>query len=496
LLAIPEFLEFLNKHNDDYISGDTPGDCSIPRAMIDYIDLIRNSKVFLMSDAKNGPVDPAEYTVDPSKFRESICENSTNTNLMDMRYGQHDSGEFLKLMLEYFQYYTKYHFNLGCMLFDNFSTVICNEGVESLFVGEIINPMLKIISDFNTIELLNADLFFEILKTKIHLIKVKVAKAKLKQAYHKNNTIALFSYAKIVADLVGQDKEDFLGKINSFIAACKDVGIGEPLGLLNRLSNKGEINELELDTLQECFGQDKELAWFLDKVKCLNFNINEEQYLIKYDFNILSDCLEKMHSPDIIDKLAQNLDKIRETLLAFRNVFGLKINGDWHIGIHPDLPFNNLDKVSTLIKSNKNNFPMCYAQDLLNQDKNRITAILPEVLILQFPSFANEDTVLPAVGGFEVYMKKNPLVPRHTELGHKFPISFNPGLNLIIGQQNYELIGMIYHAGDTNMGGHYIAACKYDKWVTFNDATVMPFNGDYICENLFNPYVAIYRKVH
>ena len=40
---------------------------------------------------------------------------------------------------------------------------------------------------------------------------------------------------------------------------------------------------------------------------------------------------------------------------------------------------------------------------------------------------------------------------------------------------NYELIGVISHFGESNMGGHFIAYCKNSynaKWYKFNDALV------------------------
>ena len=63
----------------------------------------------------------------------------------------------------------------------------------------------------------------------------------------------------------------------------------------------------------------------------------------------------------------------------------------------------------------------------------------------------------------------------------------------------YELIGVITHIGENNMGGHFIAYCKdhiSNKWLLFNDAIV-----DYVKDfekqviNFSNPYLLFYRRI-
>ena len=63
----------------------------------------------------------------------------------------------------------------------------------------------------------------------------------------------------------------------------------------------------------------------------------------------------------------------------------------------------------------------------------------------------------------------------------------------------YELIGVITHIGENNMGGHFIAYCKdhiSNKWLLFNDAIV-----DYVKDfekeviNFSTPYLLFYRRI-
>ena len=63
----------------------------------------------------------------------------------------------------------------------------------------------------------------------------------------------------------------------------------------------------------------------------------------------------------------------------------------------------------------------------------------------------------------------------------------------------YELIGVITHIGENNMGGHFISYCKdpiSSKWLFFNDAIVgyvKDFEKEVI--NFSNPYLLFYRKI-
>ena len=61
----------------------------------------------------------------------------------------------------------------------------------------------------------------------------------------------------------------------------------------------------------------------------------------------------------------------------------------------------------------------------------------------------------------------------------------------------YELVGVISHFGESNMGGHFIAYCKnsFDgKWYKFNDAMV---NESSFQEASFQglPYVLFYSYI-
>jgi len=62
----------------------------------------------------------------------------------------------------------------------------------------------------------------------------------------------------------------------------------------------------------------------------------------------------------------------------------------------------------------------------------------------------------------------------------------------------YELIGVITHIGENNMGGHFIAYCKdpnSKKWLLFNDA-IVSYVKDFEKEviNFSNPYLLFYKR--
>ena len=65
---------------------------------------------------------------------------------------------------------------------------------------------------------------------------------------------------------------------------------------------------------------------------------------------------------------------------------------------------------------------------------------------------------------------------------------------------NYQLIGVITHIGENDMGGHFIAYCKdpiSQKWHKYNDAfvnEVIDFQNEVI--NFAMPYLLFYQKVH
>ena len=62
---------------------------------------------------------------------------------------------------------------------------------------------------------------------------------------------------------------------------------------------------------------------------------------------------------------------------------------------------------------------------------------------------------------------------------------------------NYELIGVISHFGESNMGGHFIAYCKNsynNQWYKYNDAMVNPSSFQEACDRGL-PYVLFYRYI-
>ena len=89
-------------------------------------------------------------------------------------------------------------------------------------------------------------------------------------------------------------------------------------------------------------------------------------------------------------------------------------------------------------------------------------------------------------------------------LEFKVGIKFGEHLDLknyILDKDNspfyYELIGVISHFGENNMGGHFIAYCKnsYDsKWYKFNDALVTESSFQE-ASSIGLPYVLFYSYI-
>ena len=57
----------------------------------------------------------------------------------------------------------------------------------------------------------------------------------------------------------------------------------------------------------------------------------------------------------------------------------------------------------------------------------------------------------------------------------------------------YELIGVISHLGESSMSGHFIADCKHfdGKWYCFNDSSVTP---TYKYSQKGTPYILFYQS--
>jgi len=61
---------------------------------------------------------------------------------------------------------------------------------------------------------------------------------------------------------------------------------------------------------------------------------------------------------------------------------------------------------------------------------------------------------------------------------------------------DYELIGVVSHFGESGMGGHFIAFCKHNidgKWRCYNDSIVTECQGDYLNKGI--PYILFYKKM-
>ena len=70
---------------------------------------------------------------------------------------------------------------------------------------------------------------------------------------------------------------------------------------------------------------------------------------------------------------------------------------------------------------------------------------------------------------------------------------FNENKNEV--SNNYDLIGVISHLGESSMSGHFLAFCKHfdDKWYCFNDGIVSPLNSN---DDIYKgvPYILFYQK--
>ena len=79
----------------------------------------------------------------------------------------------------------------------------------------------------------------------------------------------------------------------------------------------------------------------------------------------------------------------------------------------------------------------------------------------------------------------------------QIPEKFNASNFVDNKSQNdeYELIGIVSHFGESGMGGHFIAFCKHykdGKWRCYNDSVVTECQNDYL--NKGTPYILFYKK--
>jgi ubiquitin C-terminal hydrolase len=79
----------------------------------------------------------------------------------------------------------------------------------------------------------------------------------------------------------------------------------------------------------------------------------------------------------------------------------------------------------------------------------------------------------------------------------QIPEKFNASNFVDQKSQNddYELIGIVSHFGESGMGGHFIAFCKHfidGKWRCYNDSIVTECPNDYL--NKGTPYILFYKK--
>jgi hypothetical protein len=505
LYAIPEFREFLATNRDDYFSDANHGPFSIPGQLIAIFEKMgqagemepqtKDTRGQLASIVRSFFGVKASNVVRSSDFRMFVCEHSTSPELRAMRSGQHDSGEFLKLVLEHFQHCTRHHFWLQDMLGSFLPSD--NPRLRDLLKKEVIDLVIGDISDFGNTEQLSYDFFIQSVNRIVNLLKLKISKACLKKAFQENDSEGFSRYALRIKELISQlgqrETEEFFGKILDLIGLFGNDSI-QAMKLLREISTheltddsfyKSEDAEGKLISLQACFGENIDWGWIKDKTSCLNITGSDSIYFEQADLlnHVLDKILEQVRGQDLPQMIAEALSNIKRNLLALRRIFGVSVNNDhvdrgiyrWNVSLDLALPLDDAAPLVSLIKPNDKGRLICEIQDLVNLQKLD-QSVLPEILIARPQSFAVD--------------------------GQKFQWLYQPaGVRnpLRIGQHEYDLIGMIYHRGATASRGHYISACKYGEgWKVLNDSSVRDFGGG---EGSFNPvlngftvHTAIYRK--
>ncbi len=511
LYNMPEVHDFLNAHKADYVLDGDNGPYSIPYQLIHVFEDMQQSKIASRRDAVN-----IQY------FRKFLCTSSTNPDLRLMLTGQHDSGEFLKLVLEHFQYYTKYHLdllNVLASLMPSDDRAVC-----ALLRKELIDFVLLDISDFSNIDRISFDYFAQCVKRSVDELRLKISKAKLKEAFQRRDLNNFAQYAlsteKLINDLCHQEREAFFGKISAFIGAmnafhegvdAKDKAVRDVLDLFVQVSEHNLSDEIKLLTLQACFGENKDWGWIKDKVEYLKLTDADTIYLNKCDVlnKYLDVVLAEMRSPRINQHISGDLNNIQRNLVAFRRLFCSRVNGHWHTCLNLISPLGLDHKRLTELATNlepeseykKDSRPRLQVEMLLNQEVGFDDVEMPELLIVQPKTFADFACILPEIKKIDVESSKTfgfeMFSGERLKQGMKIPLVYLPGRRFNIINQSYELIGMIYHQGDSASRGHFIAACKNgSSWKIFNDSRVSAFNSSYIAYGGFTVHVAIYRKVH
>jgi hypothetical protein len=512
LYNIPQFQEFLNLHRTDYVLAGDNGPFSIPLQIIYIFDELQRSSVA-----------EGRVIVSPKVFREFVCKNSTSPAMRGMLKGQHDSGEFLKLLLEPFQYYTKYHLDLLNVLA---SLMPSDDGaVCDLLKKELIDLVLFDISNFNNSDRLSFDFFARCVKRRADELRLKISKAKLKEAFQRKDLNNFAEYAlstkKLINDLGRQESEEFFGKISDLIGAMGAFHEGvdsqsqsaiDVLDLFIRVSEYDLLDEIKLLTLQDVFGENKNWEWLKDKVKYLKLTRADTIYLNNCDVlnKHLDVALEGIRALELHPVLDKSLRNIQRNLLDFRRLFCARVNGNWQVCLNLMSPlavdFQFLAEVVTPLELEsdykKDSRPRLKLEDLLNLFVQfDVTADMPEILIVQPKSFTDEDCTLPDIKKVDAKTSKTfgfeSFSGQWLGQGMKFPLVYTPGIILNIRNQHYELIGMIYHRGDSASRGHFIASCKTgSSWKIFDDVRASDFSKKYIADGAFTAHVAIYRKVH
>lgn len=525
IFFLPHVREFLNGHKGDYCAQESRGDFAIPGELIRFLERMQQCTEPLMA----------------KDFRAFVCENSSNPSIKAMKYGEQDSGEFLILMLEHLQYFSVHHLNL----FKFFDELISkfDEISKKFFLSEIIGKSLRAFSDFGKIDQLSVDAFLHSISVKLVNVKLIFYIAHLKKAIQEKNLNLINHISSLVPTLIGalgqKDSNELLCNLNALFtiftrkeAELLDV-INQCLSakrswgnLTNRLA-RIKISEDNIDLIQlwiqcsfkkyESIEKNDVKEFFYNKMTSLDYAELDKSYLA-LDFDQFDQFVEKIEAILTVQKFQETilpacLENIKRVVSDLRNFIGVVIDGEWKLSVDILRSNNTFD-----VKKNTIGAATCQVGDLLSQKVDK--GFLPQILIAVSHPFVNN----PCTMTLKFYDCANVFVRDcfiECQIGEKLPFVLRPTPKIKIGQfVEYELIGMIYHKGDSSQSGHYIASGKYgeNSWKIFDDMGYLckkhvdsktkqlvaekskpeekafAFYNHYITENDYAPQIMIYRR--
>lgn len=501
ILFLPQVRAFLDQNRGDYLDHNQAGEYSIPGKLIKFLDQMQASTTALCSN----------------DFRTFVCQNSSNSDLRGMVRGHQDSCEFLKHMLGYLQNYTVYHFNMLQM----FQPSFCDENNKIFFKDKIIRPVLEKISDFACCDEISVEVFLALVSAQINETKLNIYIARLKneinaQGFDRTKEARINSLSVNINQLLENlNKKDSMQAVGLFCFLQNLLGSQRILEITcgcigSKRTNFEDVILMdgELDIIGEwalsnltgcqnkmCDTPEKVKKFVCDKLAYLRLNERDNQFL---QLNIEQFDLIQQFIGQTIQGLALSvyLANIKRVVTDLRNFFGIRRADDGTWSLMFDI-FRSRNHFEINITHNET----CLVSDLLN-DEMIARASLPEILIAIAHPFVPD--TYPITLKYYEEVKRDGQAVRLYEPGDdeimdlsenlRYKFTLKPLLNITIHQQNYKLIGMIYHRGYTPIAGHYIASGLYDKkWEIFDDKVVRLFDNNFIKN--FSPQVMVYQRV-